>query len=193
MKLLRQQLLFGLIILGVWGCEDRQSTESAHVTSVSVTQAAHHYDRDSWKSLIGDDCQSYFDGCNNCVRGEKNELTRCTRKACQVYQKPHCLDLNSDIKRVIKYQCMEGGFTVYIGEFPAAKEVLVLEEGNIVIQEVDGTATLLTRMASGSGERYKGGGLIYWNKGDNALVHKNDQPLYRQCVSDQVNDEVLSQ
>jgi len=116
----------------------------------------------------------------------------CTRKVCQVYQQPRCLDVNSHSRQVIDYRCAEGAFTVYIGEFPGEDETLVLEEGNIVLQESNGKATLLTRVKSGSGERYEGGGLMYWNKGDNALVHKNDAPLYRQCVSEQVNDDVLS-
>jgi len=50
------------------------------------------YDQSSWKSMIPDSCDSFFDGCNNCKRTPGSELAACTRKYCEVYEKPRCLD-----------------------------------------------------------------------------------------------------
>ena len=49
------------------------------------------YDMNSWKTMIDDQCQAYFDGCNTCRR-EPGKQGLCTLKACAEYQKPRCLD-----------------------------------------------------------------------------------------------------
>jgi len=50
------------------------------------------YDQNSWKTVIADSCKSYFDGCNNCQRGDDASQTACTMMFCQEYQEPRCLD-----------------------------------------------------------------------------------------------------
>ena len=50
------------------------------------------YDMNSWKSVIPDSCLSFFDGCNNCRRAEAGKIAACTRKYCETYSKPVCLD-----------------------------------------------------------------------------------------------------
>ncbi len=50
------------------------------------------FDQNSWKEIIADDCQSFSDGCNNCRREAGSDVAACTRKACQNYEKPKCLD-----------------------------------------------------------------------------------------------------
>ncbi len=50
------------------------------------------YDQNSWETMIADSCMSYFDGCNNCRRNADNEFAACTKKFCQEYEEPRCLD-----------------------------------------------------------------------------------------------------
>lgn len=51
------------------------------------------YDQHSWKTIISDSCQSFFDGCNNCKRITGKSDAACTRKMCKNgYEKPKCLD-----------------------------------------------------------------------------------------------------
>jgi len=50
------------------------------------------YDQDSWKTMIPDSCESFFDGCNNCQRSPGSEVAACTRMACEIYTKPFCRD-----------------------------------------------------------------------------------------------------
>lgn len=49
------------------------------------------YNQDSWKDVIADSCQSFNDGCNQCMRGENGEVA-CTRMYCEEYQEPYCTD-----------------------------------------------------------------------------------------------------
>jgi len=50
------------------------------------------YDSESWKTIIPDSCNSFFDGCNTCTRSEGSDLVACTKKGCFGYQEPRCLD-----------------------------------------------------------------------------------------------------
>ena len=60
-------------------------------TAEPAAAAAPEYDMNSWKTIIGDECRSFNDGCNNCFR-EPGKMAACTRKACLTYQQPRCLD-----------------------------------------------------------------------------------------------------
>lgn len=54
------------------------------------------YDEDSWRDTISPSCNAFFDGCNNCRRVEGSEgEAACTRKFCQEFQEPQCLDDNN--------------------------------------------------------------------------------------------------
>lgn len=50
------------------------------------------FNQNSWKTTISDTCQSFYDGCNNCMRGEDSETIACTRRYCHAYTEPTCLD-----------------------------------------------------------------------------------------------------
>ena len=50
------------------------------------------YNFNSWKTIIPDSCLSFYDGCNNCRRNKPGGVAACTRKACEKYKKPVCLD-----------------------------------------------------------------------------------------------------
>ncbi|MDF2379626.1 MAG: hypothetical protein P1V18_05435 [Candidatus Gracilibacteria bacterium] len=64
-----------------------QSTDDAHIPISEMS-----YDMDSWKTLILDSCLSFSDGCNTCNRQSGSSQAACTRKFCQEYEKPKCLD-----------------------------------------------------------------------------------------------------
>ena len=74
--------LIALSLLILTGCGTTTQTETKPVS----------YDQNSWKEIIPETCQSFSDGCNNCRRMEGSEVAACTKKACQQYTKPVCLD-----------------------------------------------------------------------------------------------------
>jgi len=48
------------------------------------------YDSESWRTLIPETCDYFFDGCNTCQRTEVG--LKCTLKACSEYGEPKCLE-----------------------------------------------------------------------------------------------------
>ncbi len=51
------------------------------------------FNSDSWKALVPENCQAFFDGCNNCRKSVgPNEAAACTRKLCERYERPVCTD-----------------------------------------------------------------------------------------------------
>jgi hypothetical protein len=78
----RHSIVFGMILLLSALCL------SGCMSAPTQTQ----YDENSWKTMIADSCQSFFDGCNNCRRSPGSEVIACTRMACEIYTKPFCRD-----------------------------------------------------------------------------------------------------
>ena len=62
------------------------------------TEESGQYDMDSWRTMIADDCQSFFDGCNNCKRIPDTDEAACTKMFCEEYQEPKCLDEEKGMK-----------------------------------------------------------------------------------------------
>ena len=78
-KLLATTLSLVAILL-LAGCNQQtQSINESEITS------------ESWKTMIPQSCQSFFDGCNNCMRTADGEVA-CTRMFCEKYDTPKCLD-----------------------------------------------------------------------------------------------------
>lgn len=78
-KLLTTTLSLGAILL-LAGCNQQtQSINESEITS------------ESWKTMIPQSCQSFFDGCNNCMRTADGEVA-CTKMYCEKYDTPKCLD-----------------------------------------------------------------------------------------------------
>jgi hypothetical protein len=50
------------------------------------------YNADSWKDVIADSCQSFFDGCNQCMKMPGSDEAACTRMFCETYAEPYCTD-----------------------------------------------------------------------------------------------------
>lgn len=62
------------------------------VEGEEMEKEASAYDMNSWKTMIPESCNSFFDGCNNCRRMKGEDVAACTRMFCQNYQEPKCLD-----------------------------------------------------------------------------------------------------
>lgn len=59
-----------------------------NTTGSQLTQ----YDANSWKEIIPDSCQSFYDGCNQCNKIGTGGEAACTRMYCENYAEPYCKD-----------------------------------------------------------------------------------------------------
>ena len=159
---------------------DSASSPSAPVDAV--------FDMSSWTTIVGDDCRSFFDGCNNCFR-EPGKMAACTRMACAVYQQPRCLDddVAADAAPVAKrvgYACDDGNlFSVSYHEYVQDDQRLRLNDSEIMFSdEQTRTAYRLQRKRSASGVKYMNAeGLEFFAKGDEAQVRQQGVILYANC------------
>ena len=149
------------------------------------------YDQNSWKTMLPDTCQSFFDGCNNCRRSPGSSVIACTRKYCDKYAKPVCLDeadeqaiLKSIPARVVHYTCDKGNtFDVFYGEYISGDQKVKLNSEQIMFADRQAHTTyLLKRMHSASGIQYSDDKLVFRAKGKEAMVMRNQQQLYTRCV-----------
>jgi len=106
MKKLNIALLLVLFTLLLGACTKQSNLETPLInkdndfnqTEISVNEEGDImaletvYTWESWKTLIAEDCQSFFDGCNNCQRMEDGSEIACTLIQCESYQEPVCLD-----------------------------------------------------------------------------------------------------
>jgi len=162
----------------------------AMVEPAAAPVAAAKYDMNSWKSIIADECHSFFDGCNNCFR-VPGEMAACTRKACFDYQQPRCRDeaqaANPEQQaaaKLVEYVCDDAmRFSVSYHEFVQDDQRVRLQESEIMFSDHQTRSDLrLQRVPSASGERYAdSAGFEFFAKGDEALVMQNDRRLYSAC------------
>ena len=167
------------------------AANSATASSVS-TDGGGPYHADSWKNLIADDCEAYFDGCNNCRRAEGSAIAACTRKACAVYGKPRCLDepitegsvgKTPFAGRLVKFVCNgDNRFRVYYGEYVSGDQRVALgEEEIMLVDEQTHTAHRLERERAASGAKYADQMLEFWEHGGEAMLSKEGEKLYQNC------------
>ena len=151
------------------------------------------FDMSSWQTIIGDECRSFFDGCNNCSR-EPGKMAACTRMACAVYQQPRCLDdeaaaASAPAAKRLDYACdASNSFSVSYHEYVQDEQRLRLQDTEIMFSDDQTrTAYRLQRERSASGEKYRNAeGFEFFAKGDEALVRQQgDEPLR------QLQDQVL--
>jgi hypothetical protein len=169
---------------------DSASGQSASSQSASGQSAAVEpvFDMSSWTSIIGDECRSFFDGCNHCFR-EPGKMAACTRKACLTYQQPRCLDEEAAAEsaataRRVDYACdAASSFSVSYHEFVQDDQRVRLKESEIMFSDhQQHTVYRLQRTPSASGEQYvDSAGFKFFAKGDEALVMKQDSHLYSGC------------
>ena len=149
---------------------------------------ASEYDMNSWKTIVGDECRSFTDGCNNCFR-EPGGMAACTRKACAVYQQPRCLDEAATAESVatanrFEYACDAAKtFSVSYDEFVQGDQRLNLRDSQIMFSDHQtGINYRLEREPSASGEKYiDAAGFLFFNKGDYAMVMEQNTRLYTGC------------
>ena len=184
MPFLRLPIVMMLAIL-VSACATKQDSA---VMSEPVMAAAPEYDMNSWKTIIGDECRSFSDGCNNCFR-EPGKMAACTRKACFTYQQPRCLDEVAAAESAVAgkrldYSCDAAStFSVSYHEYVQDDQRIRLQESEIMFSDHQtGRDYRLQRAPSASGEQYVDStGFKFFAKGDEALVMEQDARLYSGC------------
>ncbi len=188
----RSYLRFAIVLISAFllaACIAKEdpvvNADSATSQSASVEPV---FDMNSWKTIIGDDCRSFFDGCNNCRR-DPGKMAACTRMACAVYQQPRCLDDDAaaDAAAVAKrvgYACDDGKrFSVSYHEYVQGDQRLRLNDSEIMFSDDQTrTAYRLQRKRSASGEKYMNAeGLEFFAKGDEAQVRQQGVNIYANC------------
>jgi membrane-bound inhibitor of C-type lysozyme len=179
MPFLRLPIVMMLAIL-VSACGTKQDS--------AVMAAVPKYDMNSWKTIIGDECRSFSDGCNNCFR-EPGKMAACTRKACLTYQLPRCLDEAAAAESAaagkrVEYSCDAAStFSVSYHEYVQDDQRVRLQESEIMFSDhQQHTVYRLQRTPSASGEQYvDSAGFKFFAKGDEALVMEQDSRLYSGC------------
>ncbi|UCH38587.1 MAG: MliC family protein [Gammaproteobacteria bacterium] len=152
---------------------------------------ATEYDADSWKTLIAEDCTAFFDGCNHCRRGETGGDVACTRKACAIYQKPHCVGTNLPEGiggvpfegRLVRVLCAGGNrLRIYYDEYVSGDQRVRLAGDEIkLVDEQAHTAYTLKRERAASGAKFANGGLEFWEHGGEVTLRKDGEKLYSGC------------
>ena len=179
-----------VVILAVLvsACGTRQDPAVQAEPQVAATPAvASEYDMNSWKTIIGDECRAFTDGCNNCFR-EPGKMAACTRKACSAYQQPRCLDeaaAAGSAARQVDYACdADKSFSISYHEFVQDDQHLKLRDSEIMLSDHQTRIIYrLQREPSASGEKYlDAAGFLFFAKGDEALVMEQDSRLYSGCT-----------
>ncbi|MVF11658.1 hypothetical protein FT643_05820 [Ketobacter sp. MCCC 1A13808] len=171
-------LLCGCCIMAA--CALKQPEPGAQTALPTAPASDVLYDASSWKALIADSCRHFTDGCNTCTRATSVDSAVCTRKACLQYKKPQCLD-NKPTQAV--YVCSGSKiFTVFYKEYRSGDQKVALKADQVMLVDAQArTGYSLTRQPSASGSRYSGGGLTFWEQGDQATLEQRGNPLYGAC------------
>ena len=75
------------------------------------------------------------------------------------------------VNKSTTYFCAEGSFAATFG---ASRVILSLSNGQVLI---------LPQTMSGSGARYEGNGVVFWDKGGSAFVTQNGVSTFTKCVA----------
>ena len=172
----------------VSACATKPGPLAKDESAAATPAVASEYDMNSWKTIIGDECRSFNDGCNNCFR-EPGKMAACTRKACRDYQRPRCLDEaaaaeSAPAARQIDYACDAANtFSVSYHEFVQDHQRVRLQESEVMFSDHQTHKIYrLQRVRSASGEQYvDSAGFKFFAKGDEALVMEQGTRLYSGC------------
>lgn len=146
------------------------------------------YDQDSWKTLIPESCKSFSDGCNTCTRVSENGLAACTKKFCQKYEEPVCLDepITSTEATAISYLCADDqSFTVHMGEYVSGNAALQLEDNQIMVFDDQAQVNYSLIKPVNAWEEYyedPNGMRLTFEYSGTAILSRNDTVLYDECV-----------
>ncbi|WP_041521721.1 MliC family protein [Gilvimarinus agarilyticus] len=189
MKFFSLPLTLTLVVVALLAaCSEQDSAVAPppQPKAATATEAA-AYDATSWREIIPESCNSFFDGCNTCRRAPGAAEAACTRKACMKYQQPRCLDDEQasagQAGRQVQYQCAgEARFTVFFGEYRADDQRVKLGPDEVMLSDAQSRTTYkLTRERSASGAKYTDGTLSYWSKGSEAVLQQSGDTLYQGC------------
>lgn len=200
------RLLAAVLFVLIAACDSRSDPPDDGAGSISTGTGAVtgitsdiddllEYDSNSWRDIIVDSCSRFSDGCNTCIRSEGAEIAACTRRACAAYQRPVCLEEESEPAlgsdgdytsgaRIARFQCNDNQFfTAYYGLYMVGDQRVSLNDDEVMFtDEQTLTTDLLTRVPSASGARYHSqSGIDYWNRGDEATVQNNSMPYFSNC------------
>ncbi|MGB3620545.1 hypothetical protein FT643_16725 [Ketobacter sp. MCCC 1A13808] len=191
LKALIRQLQFtgiclaGLLLLSA--CSDEEKS----IAEEPFQQQFSEYNADSWKNRIPDTCTRFFDGCNQCRRAAGSMDAACTRKACEQYMEPTCLDDEmkpaasavSMMPQKIDYLCDGNNqFSIYYGTYISGDQRIKLTADDVVFSDRQTlTADKLTRKALGSGEFFSNGKIAFLSQGDEAQITLENELLYTAC------------
>jgi len=179
-------LISAFLLAACMAKEDPAATSDSAFSQPAAVEPV--FDMNSWETIIGDECHSFFDGCNNCFR-ESGKMAACTRMACAVYQQPRCLDDDAEAASAPAaerrdYVCDGGNsFSVSYHEYLQDDQSLRLKDSEIMFSDDQTRETYrLQRGRSASGEKYMNAeGFEFFAKGDEALVRQQGSSLYTNC------------
>lgn len=94
----------------------------------------------------------------------------CTRRACFRYEKPRCLDPEPNPDNVISFRCGDRTLDMYRHHYAVGHQTGNLAGDQIALREHNiEPVTVMTRTESASGEKYAGGNMQFWIKGNEAM------------------------
>lgn len=200
MKTLTSIFLFSVctMIFLLAGCDKHENNadavpEAKYENKPAAKEEA--FDSDSWREIIPEECDAYFDGCNTCRRNPENGQSACTRKACQIYTRPYCL--NDDVKMTDAHPALylcEGDKRIVVtyGEYVSGDQKVKLQEREIWFRDPQTkTAVILERQEGGPGEKYSNGDITLYSEGDEASVKQGSDALYNHCKKQSVKENSL--
>ncbi len=87
-KLFIIPLMLVVWIFFAW-CTSTNTNTSIEDTDTKTTVS---YDSNSRKEIIPASCQSFNDGCNQCIKSGTGDEAACTMMYCEAYAEPFCTD-----------------------------------------------------------------------------------------------------
>jgi membrane-bound inhibitor of C-type lysozyme len=88
------------------------------------------------------------------------------------------------VAKRLDYVCAGGmRFTVFYGAYLAGDQQRKLDDAQLMLSDRQThTVHLLTRTRSASGVKYEGQGLVFFAKGNQAMLQAGDAYRYKNCV-----------
>lgn len=172
--------------------EKPQASTNLNASKPATEQSG--YDRNSWKTMIPDNCKSFFDGCNHCRRSDDSDMAMCTKKMCMEYQRPKCFDelggegdsatssSTKDAPAIYEIVCDNGKFKLFFNEYVADDQRLKLQKGQVMLSDAQAHETsLLVREATDTGEKYSNPYVELRIDGEIVEIKTRDGIQYNNC------------
>lgn len=99
------------IALTLAGCTVTNHNKTP-LEDITTDNQLSQYDMNSWKEIIPDSCQSFYDGCNHCNKMGSGEAA-CTKMYCEIYTEPYCKDEeNVQVANPASEFCIAQGWSI---------------------------------------------------------------------------------